>query len=170
MKKAIALVGALIMMTVVAHASVVNWEITGGLDDMANYYVYNGDLSSTIAALQDGKTYQQSELALPSGSVDSGQFDELFGTSGKVTDAGAYITIISPAGDVGEGVSFSYAVVSTAGKTYDPPNPMPGQLAISSFSSGTFHGASSTPPIPEPTTVALLAIGLVALGLKRKVA
>ena len=170
MKKAIAFMGAIVFAAVAAQAATVDWSVSG--QSGKTFYVYNGDLSTTIAALQDGVSYEESALAIPSGYVATGTVAAR-GTAGQTEDVGSYLTAIVLDSSVAEGNKFYYSVVETSGYTYEPPNQSTSKLKINTWTEGTFDGKSSgggQDPIPEPTTVALLALGLAAVGLKRKVA
>ena len=171
MKKSLAIVGVIMFAAVATQAASVNWKISGQASGKA-YYLYNGDISAAISALTDGVTYEESALALPSGYVANGSLTSR-GANGSLSDVAASLSVIVLDSTVAEGNKFYYSVVSTTGYTYTPPNGAPGTLQISSWTEGTFDGKSSgggQDPIPEPTTVALLALGLAAVGLKRKVA
>ena len=170
MKKALAFIGAITLVAVAAQAASVDWTVSG--KSGKTFFLYNGDISTAIAALQDGVTYEESALAIPTGYVTTETMGSR-GTSGSTEDVAATISVIVLDSTVAEGNKFFYAVASTSGYTYEPPAQGTSKLKISSWTEGTFDGKSSgggQDPIPEPTTVALLALGLAAVGLKRKVA
>lgn len=169
MKKILVLASAIVMVAAFAQASAVNWKLSG--DDVKGkaYYAYNGDQAALIASLQDGSMTDE-ELAsfggTDHGATKTGTVASR-GTSDKFGDAAGTITFIVFDGTPANGGTFKYASASTSGKTYDPPNQAPGSVDISSWSTGTFKSAQ---PVPEPCSVALIALGLAAFGMKRKVA
>ncbi len=67
-----------------------------------------------------------------------------------------------------EGKTFYYATSSTSGYVYDASNQ---ETAITPPEISAFTSATWDPKtVPEPTSVALIALGLAAFCLKRKVA
>ena len=161
MKMMIALASAVVLVAAISQAAAVSWKIDSSMAGKS-YQVFAGDISSTITTWGN----ESLELDAITASVTSS------GTSGTVAGRGTsdvktgvtdYITVVCY-DTITDGGSFSYTVMSTSGYTYEPPAQKPGTLTTSSWSTGTFKA------VPEPTSVALIALGLVALGLKRKVA
>ncbi len=178
MKKLLALAFALVAVSSV-QAAAVSWSITDSSMANMNYAVVD---ASVITALQNGQEYTNEDLfnsAISAGTTYSednigsaltraGSLNGKGKASNVITDVGSSVSFVFWSGTPADGGSFKYGTFATSEYAYEPPNTPTKTLTLSGLSSGTF--SVSTLAVPEPTTVALLALGLAALGLKRKVA
>ena len=155
------------------NVAIVDSSVITALIGGASPYADEASMNADIAA---GKAYSAAGLASALTSVGTVNGKGTLATK-SVENAGENLTAILWTGTPADGGKFLYGTFSTSGFTYDKPATPPGTLYItpSGLSEGTFTAATYTQsggqdPIPEPTTVALLALGLAAVGLKRKVA
>ena len=170
MKKILVLASALCIAAATQAASV-SWAVTKATDfKSGTVYVVTGLTSAEVIALCEST--DASDWATAFSGATSGSVANRGGANGVSSDVGDAVVFafVSPAG-IAEGSSWAVSDnISTTGYTYTPPATKPADLtyeyAAANVTSGTFQSQS----IPEPTTVALLALGLAAVGLKRKVA
>lgn len=175
MKKMIMFVAA-IAVAAVTQAATVGWSLAGANNYAGDAYQFfvvgqNGvtDIAQITALLDAGEDV--SSYAFGSGNVAAnGAVTQSAATSGKTLDAGSYTSFYV----VYDTATFqaeksNYAVVSGAANL---SKTIAGNTATVTFvagNQGTFlNNADNWKATPEPTSAALLVLGVAALALRRK--
>lgn len=176
MKKMLTFIAVAVLATASIHAASVTWQATGLKDDKgvalngAVAYLFN----TADVSISDVKS------ALENKKFSSSMASKAIAT--KATNGTGAITLTKIGNYSNETVELfmivfdkdavstspNYMVSSTVSQTFTTTNKS--YNFNTALSSSSWAKNAEYVPVPEPCTVALLALGLVAVGMKRKVA
>ncbi len=126
-----------------------------GADEPSAPTSYNPDTGLT----DQGGTVVDSHT-LDQGDADSGMFQAIYTAPQSEINGWYMVAVYDPTTKSADFKSFQVSGATDTGSSFDGQTPM----------AGVGGGMGSISVVPEPCSVALLALGLAALGLKRKVA
>ena len=165
-----------------ASAASVGWTLSGAANyanDAYQFFVVGQNGATSIEAIQlllDAGT-DVSSKAFASGTVgETGAASVSASNSGKTLANSASYTAFFVVYDTTSPTAGSskYVIVSGASGLSKTVNATASSVSFTTGNQANYLNNTdnwkSFGPVPEPTTVALLAIGLAAVGLKRKVA
>ena len=173
--KKILLIAAVAAVASLAQSATVKWMVNGtsASDGQTVYLVLTSEIPSEVKELSDitGKAFANGTIA----SMGRGKYGVSgTATSDKFTAGQTYeytIFFVDSSTTPNKYLNGGTGSVSAYGET---DNPVDATTATSTYVADRANWTAVTgggqDPIPEPTTVALLALGLAAVGLKRKVA
>jgi hypothetical protein len=179
MKKSVLIMAALVAATI-AQASAVDWSVDKKVWQEAKgnaVYAFTGsDLSSIQDILATTEAsglasafagYANSATTFSDKGAASGSID-LGDSVASGTDVDVFFVAFDNA-DIASATKF-FVSQTVSAKTYAPPNASEKDAGWTSENGVTGSWADTYTAVPEPCSVALLALGLAAFGLKRKVA
>jgi hypothetical protein len=182
--KKMMMVLAVALLAIGAQAGAVQWTVsgirtpTGTVSDIndgtllggAIAYVYGGVIPQTPQTITDVRTALNNTSFSTAGSLKSGTSATTGAISGTTfgsytsTTVGLYVIVFDSAIKTEAGQTGWFMISSLVTKTFSATGNQSYVFAFNSTAS-TWYGYTV---VPEPTSMALLALGVAAVGLRRK--